>query len=1000
MINDDQTDAVAFDNSLQKSDVSLFDASICNFDELKSKNIDLLTAFNCRSFIPIRDNLYNLLEEYSNIKVLCLTEIWSFPKNTNHENFDIFFNARPDRSGGGAAIFIDKDFKSKEIKEFRLLKKTIESIGIHYIMNKKEHILITIYRPPSASSIDDIKKFTKDIQDMLNFTKSNFPEAIIDLVGDFNINIFKDDYKKKEFTDLASINNLFININRPTRIASKTCLDNMLSSDKPNSNSYVTPSSLSDHWFTSKEIITGKQNKSKSEYWYRNYSPENHEKFRDLLYATNWQNIFETEITFIKWEIFFEKVDLCFETAFPLLKSSNKKKIHTYLPWYTKEIKNSIAKEKILYRKQIRTQTERDKETHKNYKKWLSKTIRNSKKNYLSNYFKNNSKNSKKIWDKINSLLDKKPKQKTDCTELKDNSGKITNNEKEIATIFNKFFTQVGKTLSDKITIDKNKQNEYFSKLKEKFVNIPNFNFKPISLSDLLDFGKTLQPKKSAGPDNIPGIIAKFTILTIPHVLKEIINSSLLTGQIHNRLKEADVITLHKKGEKNDPNNYRPISLLNSFSKIVEKIVSQQLIDHLNTHNILYKHQFGFRKGHSTVHALLHFLHKHEELIRNNKKFSCIFIDLCKAFDTTNHSIILKKLEILGVKGNELRWFTNYLKNRKQRVKNGNSVSEFLDILLGVPQGSILGPLLFSIYINDFPQIMELFAILFADDTTIVIDDDNNENLTLNANEKLKNASEWFYNNELTLNASKTRVIHFNNKETPALVIDNTPIVNIHSKNINEPTFKFLGFNINEKITLDNHIQSITKKLLSSNWALRNLKFLLGSKEKRLIYYALVQSNLEYGISIYGNNSTAVKKIISLQKNAICFIEGSKKVHSEPLFKKYKILKFVDIKYVNDMSIAHSVIHNYAPEIIKADIKKVTQHNIHNLRRNPLDLEFNGANTKSITNYIIPHTWNQLEINIRSIKKPLLFKKALKEKILNSYSANYTCRDPDCHLCN
>ena len=109
---------------------------------------------------------------------------------------------------------------------------------------------------------------------------------------------------------------------------------------------------------------------------------------------------------------------------------------------------------------------------------------------------------------------------------------------------------------------------------------------------------------------------------------------------------------------------------------------------------------------------------------------------------------------------------------------------------------------------------------------------------------------------------------------------------------------------------------------MAANWALRNLKFLLGSKEKRLIYYALVQSNLEYGISIYGNNSTAVKKIISLQKNAICFIEGSKKVHSEPLFKKYKILKFDDIKYVNDMSIAHSVIHNYAPEIIKADIKK------------------------------------------------------------------------------
>ena len=999
MFNNNVSDVAALNNSLPKSDISLYDATICKFDDLKSKN--LLTAFNCRSFIPRKDNLYNLLEEYKNIKILCLTEIWAFPKNTHHERFDTYFNARPNRSGGGAAIFIDKDFKSKEIIEFRLLKKTTECLGIHYIMNKKEHILITTYRPPSASSNNDINNFFKDKQEMINFANRKFPNAVIDIVGDFNINIFKDDYKKKELIDFSSINNLFININRPTRIASNSCLDNILSSDKPSTSSFITPSSLSDHWFTSKEIFTGKQTNNKTEYFYRKYSPENHEKFRDALYATNWGDIFESDISFIKWEIFFEKIDLCFENSFPLIKASNKKKSYSYLPWYTKEIKTFIAKEKILYRKQVRTQTEIDKETHKNYKKWLSKTIRNSKKEYLNNYFKNNAKQSKKIWDKINSLLDKKSKQKTECAELKDNSGKITNNSKEIATIFNKFFTQVGKTLSDNISIDKDKQNEYFNKLKETYANIPNFNFKPVSLSEILDIGKTLQPKKSAGPDNIPGMIAKFTILTIPHVIKEIINSSLQTGHIHERLKCADVITLHKKGDKNDPNNYRPISLLNSFSKILEKIVSHQLTDHLNNNEIIYKHQFGFRKGHSTVHALLHFLHKHEELIRSNKKFSCIFLDLCKAFDTTQHNIILKKLEILGVKGNELRWFTNYLKNRKQRVKNGNSFSEFLDILLGVPQGSILGPLLFSIYINDFPQMVELFAILFADDTTIVIDGDNTKDLTSKANEKLKNASEWFNNNELTLNASKTRVIHFNNKDTPALlVIDNTPIVNIHSKNLNEPTFKFLGFNINEKISLDSHIQSITKKLLSSNWALKNLKFLLGPKEKRLIYYALIQSNLEYGISIYGNNTLAVKKIISLQKNAVCFIEGSKKVHSEPLFKKYKILKFEDIKYVNDMSIAHSVVHGYAPEIIKSDIKKVTQHNIHNLRRNPLDLEYNGANEKSITKYIIPYNWNQLENNIRSIKKTHLFKKALKEKILNSYSANYTCRNPDCHMCN
>ena len=312
-------------------------------------------------------------------------------------------------------------------------------------------------------------------------------------------------------------------------------------------------------------------------------------------------------------------------------------------------------------------------------------------------------------------------------------------------------------------------------------------------------------------------------------------------------MKCANVITLHKKGAKNDTNNYRPISLLNSFSKILEKAVSFQLIKHLDANNILYKNQFGFRKKHSTVHAIIDFIHKLEELKNKNDKVACVFIDLMKAFDTTSHTIILKKLNLIGVKDEALNWFKNYLNNRKQRVKIGETFSDFLNINLGVPQGSILGPLLFSIYINDFPEINKLLAVLFADDTTIILNSPNNQLLKEHANSKLEASSEWFNNNELTLNALKTRVIHYNNKDPPELKIENTNIEIVHSKNNKESTFKFLGFNINEKMqTLDEHILKISKKLISANYALKNLK--KNHRKQREKATVLCTFPIKYGI--------------------------------------------------------------------------------------------------------------------------------------------------------
>ena len=977
-------------------------AKYSSFESLKNKN--LVVALNIRSFLRCKDDITYLLEQFPNIRVLCLSEIWHFPDNIFIDNYDIYSNPRKDNRWGGVAIFIDKSIKHKKINFLQKTTPYFESVGIQYELNNRKSVVISVYRPPELVRIN-IENFYHELQQLINLTKKDFPDSEIEICGDINIDIFN--YKslnlKNELMNFATTNELLVGINLPTR-ENKThntysCIDQFLSSEPIESNYHIIDISLSDHWAIVKCLDDYTQNVDDAPIFLRKYSDNEKVNFKTKLLNCNWQPIFDTELTIVKFELFFNNVDTCFNESFPLkkIKASPKK---SSVPWkQSNAIKSYIAEEKRLFRKSVRSMSVRDRETHKNYKAWLEKTIRQSRINYFKRFFRQNAKNSKAIWSQLNSLIGKKPKQRLDCNELNKGNGQLTNDRKEIANIFNDFFTSVGKSLSDKIIPDKNNQEIYFKKLSNCYPNIPSFKFTPLSIPEIIKIGKSLQPKKSAGPDNIPGIIAKICILTIPEVIQNILNSSLKTGRIPDRLKCADIITLHKKGEKADPNNYRPISLLNSFSKILEKTVSSQLIDHLDKYDILNKHQFGFRKGHSTIHALLHFIHKRDELSKEKKKIASIFIDLTKAFDTCNHYIIIKKLEILGVKNQELSWFKNYLNGRKQRVKINDTFSDFKNIDLGVPQGSILGPLLFSIYINDFPEILNLFAVLFADDTTIVIDHNENNQLQVIANKKLQSALEWFNTNELTLNAAKTRVIHFNNHEVPNLQINSTQIMNINSKNSEEKTFKFLGFHINEKTTLDEHILCITKKILSANYALRNLKHTLEPREKRLVYYSLVQSNLEYGISIYGNNKNAVKKIISLQKRAICYVNGIKKVHSEPLFKKFKILKFEDLKTVNDLYIAHSVVYGYAPDVIKSDIKKIEINDLHDLRRNILDLECNGAQTKSITKFIIPNVWNNLDEAYKKISKPHLFKKAIKQKILRSYSGSINCTNQNCYIC-
>ena len=361
-----------------------------------------------------------------------------------------------------------------------------------------------------------------------------------------------------------------------------------------------------------------------------------------------------------------------------------------------------------------------------------------------------------------------------------------------IADGLNDFFTGIGPKLAEDI----GPSNISFKRfLAGDCQN--NFQFSRVSEIDILNTCKLLKPKMSSGADFISTKLLKEIAPIIITPLHYLINLSMETGYVPNELKLAKIVPVFKDGDCHDFNNYRPISLLSSQSKLFEKIVAKQLLRFLHVHEIIYKHQYGFRSGHNTSHPVLHLTEKIYNSLNQkpSAKTLTIFIDLKKAFDTVDHKILLAKLEHYGVKNSANHWFKNYLDDREQFVSVHGVESKRTKVTCGVPQGSVLGPLLFLIFINDLPNATEFLTLLFADDTTFQVSGPDLEQMFDLANSELKKAAVWFKANKLTLNVKKTKFMIFSdtnsNVGTNTLHIGNQRVEQVGT-NCEEKYFKFV----------------------------------------------------------------------------------------------------------------------------------------------------------------------------------------------------------------
>ena len=526
-----------------------------------------------------------------------------------------------------------------------------------------------------------------------------------------------------------------------------------------------------------------------------------------------------------------------------------------------------------------------------------------------------------------------------------------------------------------------------------------NFNFVQVNEVYIDNLINKLKNKSSCGYDNISNKHIKYAKSVLIKPLTLLINQCLHTGVYPSQLKMSRVKPLFKSGDKSLFSNYRPISLLPSLSKIFERVIFDQLLAYFTNNNLLCLNQFGFRPGHSTELAALRLVdHLITEKDRNRVPTN-IYIDLSKAFDTLNHSILLEKLEYYGIADNSLSLLHNYLTDRCQYVEYNGHRSNTLPISTGVPQGSVLGPLLFLIYINDLPMVSDIFnMMMYADDTTIYCNIDQNVSDEV-INMELSKVSQWLAANKLSLNVAKTKfmVFHMHQKAVtyPDLYLNGNKIERVTQ-------FNYLGLILQANLSWNKHISHISLKVSKTIGILNRLKSIYPRKVLLTLYNTLILPHFIYCILSWGSVLRENHQLHLLQKKAIRIITNSNYIaHTEPLLKELELLKITCMFILSLWKFYYKLMTNQLPvyfAIMKPVLPQVcTRYEIRNPVYHLPDIRH--AFAQQSLKYCLIKQLNTAEgyadmIHNTSFKN---YKMDIKHKMINSYNAACTIRN--CYVC-
>ena len=594
----------------------------------------------------------------------------------------------------------------------------------------------------------------------------------------------------------------------------------------------------------------------------------------------------------------------------------------------------------------------------------------------------NHSSNSQDMWKFFGSILNNKNDKNININNIKVDNKTITN-QTEITNEFNHFFVNIGKNLADQINSESNPE----SFLRNSIAN--SIYLEEVTILELQNEINDLDVKKSSGHDDLSAKFIKIISPVVSAPLCEVINQALVTGIYPDLLKIAKVIPIHKKGERDNVNNYRPISVLSIFNKLAEKIIHKRFYNFLTKYNAFYKFQFGFREKHSTTLALIEIIDQIRSAIENKNVVCGIFADLSKAFDTVDHGILLNKLNHYGIRGIANNLIKSYLSNRKQYVQIGDIKSSLLNINCGVPQGSVLGPLLFLIYVNDIANCNPNGLIrLFADDTNVFIENNQIESLYNDAEQVLIYLDKWFRANKLTLNIDKTNFIIFTTPDRrKKLNIPNTLKVNNIMINRTDQA-KYLGLIIDEELSWKHHIDMLCnriKRFFPSFYTLRNF---INIDHAKSIYYATLHSRIKYGIALYGAADKNIIEPLQILQNKLLRVLTKK----DPMYSTNKIhneLELLKINYIYEsevLSFVYNCVNRNVPDALgnyftlMSDTHTINTRNKNHILRDPcLKSKIGRLSVKQRGVQL----WNKLDKSLKKSENSKAFRKKIKDTVLS-----------------
>ena len=871
-------------------------------------------------------NFNNLVLYLTTLKqkfdIICLTEchLDNDILNTDlHNQFHIegytMFYVKSKIRFGGIIMYVKNILNAVYIQELTGSNDYCDFLYLQ-INNKNEKLTVGgYYRHCKASNSDKIC-FIDSLEQHLMHKKLRKCKIVI--VGDMNICLLQSTYNHESLLYLNTMlgNGLECHVFLPTRvqmyndsmqIKSSTLIDHIFS----NLYEYdcVTGNLLYDHsdhygnFFIVKKYLQALQIHNKTKIYRRNYKSIDITVLENDFEEIDWISKVQNECNIDKcFENIISETENLFNKHVPLKEISNRKAKYLGKPWIDNDLREELKKQNLLFRQKKSLNSEENITNFKIQKNKVTALMRRKSAAYFREYFKKHKHDTRKMWDGINMALRQSRRKKSLPDTIADKNGKTLETIEEKVNCFATHFESVPKITRSKI---KNSAKDYKYYLRKTPVCNSYLVLHSTGPDEIYKLLTQLKNKSSSGPLQISNFFLKIIAHKLAFPLTIAINKSMTAGYVPSILKIGKQTPVFKAGE-HIINNFRPITVCNAFSKILEKVVRKRLSGFLTTNKILNKYQFGFRAGHSTTHAIINLFEATLDGLDTKLKVGGVYLDISKAFDTIPHNILLAKLEHYGIRANALMWFESYLKDREQYVEVNKYKSDKYKTNISVPQGGVLSAILFILFTNDIASITSKLKLsIYADDTCLIISIDR-EVYSETAKEELKIIMDWFRANLLLLNIGKTDYTLFGphhpkvyfkgendlaelHQVVPRLLYDFTDpsylatysgpppeIINkighfslqdLHDTAPNlcfeeyiecengvniasSDNVKYLGMYIDTNLSFKYHIGIITCKIsrmINTFWKCTDLDV----TTKKIIYHSLVESHINYGILIW-----------------------------------------------------------------------------------------------------------------------------------------------------